>query len=41
MDLDSDPIVDDPETYFLETLETLEAFRRFQEGWSHWIDGKN
>jgi hypothetical protein len=41
LDLDSDPIVDDPETYFLETLETLEAFRRFQEGWSHWIDGKN
>lgn len=39
LNLDDDPIVDDPEKYYLETLELLEQIRRFEEGWFSWIDG--
>ena len=39
LELGTDPSVDDPEKFFLETLEMLETFHQLQEGWSKWMDG--
>lgn len=39
LNLSPDPSVDDPEKYYLETLEKLALIARIQEGWNGWQDG--
>jgi hypothetical protein len=35
-----DQVVDDPETFYLETLGKIALVRQLQEGWSGWKDGR-
>jgi hypothetical protein len=34
-----DPDVEDPEKYYLETIQKLELLSRIRDGWEGWMDG--
>jgi hypothetical protein len=40
LDTSDEPDVDNPEEYYLETLQVLEKLAIFQEEWHDYLDGK-
>jgi predicted chitinase len=40
LNLEADLAIDDPETYYLETLEILRRIQELRAGWEGYIDGK-